>query len=224
MTAARPRVTLKIATSLDGRIATAAGESRWITGDESRAAVHRLRAEHDGVLVGSETAVIDDPELTARLEPAPLRQPLRIVLDSRLRLSPTSRLMRTLAVAPLLVITARDADRATWVALEAGGARVAAVPRDMDGLDIPAALQEMNTAHGVDALMIEGGGRVAASFMALGVVDRIEWFRAPILLGADARPAIGPLALKALADAPAFKRVAVRETGADLWESYERKS
>ncbi len=220
----RPRVTLKIATSLDGRIATAAGESRWITGEESRAAVHRLRAEHDGVLVGSETAIIDDPELTARFNPAPLRQPLRIVLDSRLRLSPASQLMRTLAIAPLLVITARDADRAQWAALEAAGARVAAVPRGIDGLDIADALVEMKTAHGVDALMIEGGGRVAASFMAAGVVDRIEWFRAPILLGADARPGIGQLALKSLSEAPAFTRVAVREAGADLWESYERKS
>ena len=82
----------------------------------------------------------------------------------------------------------------------------------------------MKSAHGVDALLIEGGGRVAASFMAAGAVDRIEWFRAPILLGADARPGIGPLSLKALAEAPAFTRVAVRETGADLWESYERKS
>lgn len=220
----RPRVTLKIATSLDGRIATAAGESRWITGEESRAAVHRLRAEHDGVLIGSETAVIDDPELTTRCDPAPLRQPLRIVLDSRLRLSPASRLMHTLAMAPLLVITARDADRKQWAVLEAAGARVASVPRGLDGLDIGAALREMKTAHGVDALMIEGGGRVAASFMVAGAVDRIEWFRAPILLGADARPGIGPLALKALVDAPVFARVAVRETGADLWESYERKS
>ena len=222
MTAARPRVTLKIATSLDGRIATAAGESRWITGEESRAAVHRLRAEHDGVLVGSETAIIDDPELTARIDPPPLRQPLRIVLDSRMRLSPTSKLMRTLALAPLLVITARDADQEARRGLEMAGALVAAVSRGLDGLNLDAALAEMS-GHGVSALMIEGGGRVAGSFLAAGFVDRIEWFRAPILLGADGRPGIGPLSLQALADAPAFTRLAVQETGADLWESYERK-
>ena len=218
---ARPKVTLKIATSLDGRIATAAGESRWITGEDSRAAVHRLRAAHDGVLVGSETAIIDDPELTARSDPPPLRQPLRVVLDSRLRLSPTSKLMRTLALAPLLVITARDADRDARIKLEAAGARVATVARGLDGLDLDAALAEMS-GQGVVALMIEGGGRVAGSFLAAGLVDKIEWFRAPVLLGADAKPAIGPLPVKALADAPRFARVAVRETGADLWESYER--
>lgn len=220
---ARPKVTLKIATSLDGRIATAAGESRWITGEESRAAAHRLRATHDGVLIGSETALADDPELTARTEPAQLRQPLRIVLDSRLRLSPTSRLMRTLAVAPLLVIAARDCDAGARAQLEAAGARVATVARGLDGLDLIAALAEMQD-NGVGALMIEGGGRVAGSFLAAGLVDRIEWFRAPVLLGADARPGVGPLALKALSDAPKFTRVAVRETGADLWESYERAS
>ena len=218
---ARPKVTLKIATSLDGRIATAAGESRWITGEDSRAVVHRLRAAHDGVLVGSETAIIDDPELTARSDPPPLRQPLRVVLDSRLRLSPTSKLMRTLALAPLLVITARDADRDARIKLEAAGARVATVARGLDGLDLDAALAEMS-GQGVGALMIEGGGRVAGSFLAAGLVDKIEWFRAPVLLGADAKPAIGPLPVKALADAPRFARVAVRETGADLWESYER--
>ena len=219
----RPKVTLKIATSLDGRIATAAGESRWITGEDSRAAVHRLRAEHDGVLIGSETAIIDDPELTARLDPPALRQPLRIVLDSRLRLSPTSKLMRTLALAPLLVITARDTDRDVRARLETAGARVATVARGLDGLDLNAALAEMSGA-GVKTLMIEGGGRVAGSFLATGFIDRIEWFRAPLLLGADGKPGIGPLALKTLADAPKFTRVAVRETGADLWESYERTS
>ena len=217
----RPKVTLKIATSLDGRIATASGESRWITGEESRAAVHRLRAAHDGVLIGSETAIIDDPELTARLDPPAPRQPLRIVLDSRLRLSPTSKLMRTLALAPLLVITTRDTDRDMRAKLETAGARVATVPLGLDGLDLNAALTEIGE-NGVRTLMIEGGGRVAGSFLAADFVDRIEWFRAPVLLGADAKPGIGPLALKALADAPRFTRVAVRETGADLWESYER--
>jgi diaminohydroxyphosphoribosylaminopyrimidine deaminase/5-amino-6-(5-phosphoribosylamino)uracil reductase len=219
----RPRVTLKIATSLDGRIATAAGESRWITGEAARAAVHQLRAGHDGVLIGSETAVVDDPELTVRGAIAPLHQPLRVVLDSRLRLSATSRLMRTLAIAPLLVITAHDADRDQTAALEAAGARIGRVTRGLDGLDIPEALAQMHDTHGVDALLLEGGGRVAASFVAAGLVDRIEWFRAPILLGAEGRPAIGPLPMPALADAPRFTRVAVREAGPDLWESYVRE-
>lgn len=218
----RPRVTLKIATSLDGRIATGAGESRWITGAESRVAVHGLRAAHDGVLVGAETAALDDPELTVRGAAAPLRQPLRVVLDSRLRLSTTSRLMQTLAAAPLLVIGARDADPAQVRRLRDGGARVALAPRGLDGLDLDAALDAMR-GEGVDALLVEGGGQVAASFVRQGLVDRLEWFRAPLLLGAEGRPAIGQLAVATLADAPRFRRVAVRELGPDLHESYERE-
>jgi diaminohydroxyphosphoribosylaminopyrimidine deaminase/5-amino-6-(5-phosphoribosylamino)uracil reductase len=220
----RPAVTLKLATSLDGRIATAGGESRWITGEAAREEVHRLRAGHDGVLVGAETAALDDPELTARCAPPALRQPLRIVLDSRLRLSPTSKLMRTLAIAPLLVIAARDADRGAARALQTAGALVAFVPRGLDGLDLTAALAVMRSEHGVDALLIEGGGRVAGSFLADGLIDKIEWFRAPLMLGADARPAVGPLALEKLSDAQRYVRVAVRECGADIWESYERGS
>lgn len=218
----RPRVTLKIATSLDGRIATARGESKWITGEEARAAVHRLRAEHDGVLIGAETAVVDDPELTARLDPSPARQPLRIVLDSKLRVSPSSRLMKTLSVAPLLIVGARDADRDLKQTLESAGARVALVPRNLDGLELDEVFEALKTEHAVDDLMIEGGGRVAASCLAAGCIDRIEWFRAPILLGADGRPAIGSIAMDSLSAAPRFQRVAVREVGADLWESYER--
>jgi len=218
----RPRVTLKIATSLDGRIATARGESKWITGEEARAVVHRLRAEHDGVLIGAETAVIDDPELTARLDPSPARQPLRIVLDSRLRVSPSSRLMKTLSVAPLLIVGARDADRGLQQALEAAGARVTLVPRNLDGLELDEVFEALKIEHAVDRLMIEGGGRVAASCLATGCIDRIEWSRAPILLGADGRPAIGSIAMDSLSAAPRFQRVAVREVGADLWESYER--
>lgn len=218
----RPSVTLKIATSLDGRIATARGESKWITGVEARAAVHRLRAEHDGVLIGAETAVVDDPELTVRLDPSPARQPLRIVLDSKLRVSPSSRLMKTLSVAPLLIVGARDADRSLKQTLEAAGARVALVPRNLDGLELDEVFEALKTEHAVDKLMIEGGGRVAASCLAAACIDRIEWFRAPILLGADARPAIGSIPMDSLSAAPRFQRVAVREVGADLWESYER--
>jgi diaminohydroxyphosphoribosylaminopyrimidine deaminase / 5-amino-6-(5-phosphoribosylamino)uracil reductase len=218
----RPSITLKIATSLDGRIATARGESKWITGAEARTAVHRLRADHDGVLIGAETAVVDDPELTVRLDPEPSRQPLRIVLDSRLRLSPSSRLMKTLSIAPLLVVGARDADRSLAQMLETAGARVALVPRGLDGLELDHVFAALKSEHGVDRLLIEGGGRVAASCIAARCIDRIEWFRAPILLGGEGKPGIGPIVMESLSAAPRFTRVAVREIGPDLWETYER--
>jgi diaminohydroxyphosphoribosylaminopyrimidine deaminase/5-amino-6-(5-phosphoribosylamino)uracil reductase len=213
---------LKLATSLDGRIATAAGESRWITGEAARAAVHVLRAEHDAILIGAETAVTDDPELTARTDPPPARQPLRVVLDTRLRVTPDLRLCRTLAQGPVLVIAGRDADRSDKARLEAAGIQVALAPRGLEGVDLSAALAQLSEDAGVRRLFVEGGGRVAASFLTLGAVDGLEWFRAPIVLGAEGRPGIGPLAIESLTGAPGFKRRAVEVLGPDLWERYER--
>jgi diaminohydroxyphosphoribosylaminopyrimidine deaminase/5-amino-6-(5-phosphoribosylamino)uracil reductase len=217
----RPRITLKIASSLDGRIATAAGESRWITGPEARAEVHRLRASVDAILVGAGTARIDDPKLTVRDAPAPPRPPLRVVLDSRLRLAPTSRLARTISAAPLLVIGATDAPMEAAAALAAVGAEVERAPATSNGLDLAAAFGLLS-ARGVRTVLAEAGGRLGASLIAGGFVDRLEWVRAPILLGGDGRPAIDSLALAKLSQAPRFTRLAARALGDDVWESYER--
>src|SRR5690606_7634207 len=115
----RPYLTLKLATSLDGRIATGAGESRWITGPQARFEVQKLRAAHDAVMIGTGTAWADDPELLARTDPRPPRQPLRVVLDSNLNLPPAGRLFDTLSDAPLLVIGAEDAEFERRAGLEA---------------------------------------------------------------------------------------------------------
>ena len=219
----RPFVTLKLATSLDGRIATASGESRWITGEAARAAVHRLRAAHDGILVGGETARVDDPELTARTDPPPAIQPLRIVLDSRLRLSPISRLARTRALGPVLVIAAPDADPIRRAELEGAGVDVAFAPAVAAGLDLAAALAHLSEVRGIRRLFVEGGGHVAASFLTLDAVDALEWFRAPIALGAAGRPAIAALPDGPLALAPRFRRLSVETLGPDIWERYERE-
>ncbi len=218
---ARPEVVLKLATSLDGRIATGSGESRWITGEEARAQVHRLRASSGAVLIGSGTALADDPELTVRIGPAPARQPLRVVLDSRLRLPLRSRLVATVGQVPLLVIGAEGADPAAAAALRASGAEVALVPGAPGAVEIASALSFL-ARRGVARVLVEGGGRVAASLVAQGLFDRLEWFRAPKVLGAEGRPAIGALALARLSDAPTLRRLAVREIGADLWETYGR--
>jgi diaminohydroxyphosphoribosylaminopyrimidine deaminase/5-amino-6-(5-phosphoribosylamino)uracil reductase len=214
-------VTLKLATSLDGRIATAGGESRWITGPEARAQTHRMRVECGAVMIGAGTARADDPELTARGDPAPKRQPLRIVLDSGFRLPLGARLVATLKDAPLLVIGAEGADPAGQIALNAAGVETALVQASMAGVDLAAALALLE-ARGKSRLLVEGGGRLAASLIKANLVDRLEWMRAPILLGEEGVPAIGPLGLERLSEAPMLRRVALRELGPDLWESYER--
>ena len=206
----RPRITLKLATSLDGRIATASGESQWITGEEARLEGHRLRASHDAILVGVETVLKDDPELTARLPGRSVDQPLRVVLDSRLRTPPTARL----AGVNTLILTS-DEPRPI------GTARVQQVAAE-DGRPAISAVLSALSAAGVTSVLIEGGGRVAASFLKASVVDRLEWFRAPILLGGEGRACVAGLALAKLADAPKFRRLSVQVVGDDLWERYER--
>ena len=211
-------VTLKLATSLDGRIATVSGLSRWITGEAAREAVHRLRAEHDAVLVGIATALADDPELTVRLAGYAGPQPARVVLDSRQRLSPVSKLAKTAREIPTYVVATTEPDPA----LIETGVRVIQV-RGSDG-DRPAlkSVVEALAAEGLSRLFVEGGGQLAASFVREGLVDALEWFRAPILLGGEGRPGVGALAIATLAEAPHFRRVEVREVGPDLWERYAR--
>lgn len=211
-------VTLKLATSLDGRIATATGESRWITGPEAREATHRLRSEHDAVLVGVETALADDPELTVRLPGWTGPHPARVVLDSRQRLADGCKLVATAREIPTYVVSTTPPDPR----LTNAGVRVLQV--DAIGDERPELRDVVATLarEGLERLFVEGGGQVAASFLRCGLVDRLEWFRAPIVIGGEGRPGIGALAVTALADAPKLRRLEVLEVGADLWERYER--
>lgn len=214
-------VTLKLATSLDGRIATASGESRWITGPAAREQVHRLRAMHQAVMIGVETAIADDPELTVRLPGFVGFQPVRVVLDSRQRLPLTSKLVRDAARLPTVVITGQNPNNR----LTDAGVTVLQVV-ESDGRPDPkaalAALRALLPLGEGAGVFIEGGGQVAASFLAAGLVDALEWFRAPIVLGDEGRPAVGAFVLKDLAAAPRFRRVAVEVVGDDLWERYEK--
>jgi diaminohydroxyphosphoribosylaminopyrimidine deaminase/5-amino-6-(5-phosphoribosylamino)uracil reductase len=214
-------VTLKLATSLDGRIATASGESRWITGPAAREQVHRLRALHQAVLVGVETAIADDPELTVRLPGFVGLQPVRVVLDSRQRLPLTGKLVRDAGRLPTVVITGQNPNNR----LTDAGVTVLQV-KESDGRPEPKAALAALRAHlplgAASGVFIEGGGQVAASFLAADLVDALEWFRAPIVLGDEGRPAVGAFVLKDLAGAPRFRRVAVEAVGDDLWERYEK--
>jgi diaminohydroxyphosphoribosylaminopyrimidine deaminase/5-amino-6-(5-phosphoribosylamino)uracil reductase len=211
-------ITLKLASSLDGRIATGAGESRWITGAEAREAVHGLRAAHDAVLVGVETALADDPELTVRTPGFSGRQPARVVLDSRQRLADGCRLVAGARAIPTYVVATTPPERR----LTDAGVRVITVPAlGEDRPELKSVVAAL-AAEGLAEILVEGGGQVAASFLRCGLVDALEWFRAPMVIGGEGRPAVGALALSALSDAPRFRRIDVTVLGDDLWERYRR--
>ena len=214
----RPMVTAKLATTLDGRIATAAGESQWITGHEARAYGHRMRADHDAILVGVDTLLADDPALTCRLPGLEHRSPVRIVLDRHLRTPPTAALVATAGQTPTWIVTETpsDADRAQMLA--GLGVEVITVAATADLDTVLAGL----AGRGLTRLLVDGGGRVHASFFASGVVDRVAWFRAALALGGDGLAGIAPLGLGRLADAARLRRTAVRPLGDDVLETYER--
>jgi len=200
----RPLFALKTATSLDGRIALASGESRWITGESARRAVHALRARYDAILVGSETALTDDPLLTCRMDGFAGRAKVRIVLDRRLRLAPSSELVKTAREIPTWVITAAQATSSPRCAeLTASG--VVVVPlKDASDAGFAVAVGKVLAERGLTRVLIEGGGQVAAAFLRAGLIDELAWFRGPSVIGGDGRAAIHPIGLMALADMPQF--------------------
>jgi diaminohydroxyphosphoribosylaminopyrimidine deaminase/5-amino-6-(5-phosphoribosylamino)uracil reductase len=161
----RPLVTLKAATSLDGRIASASGESRWITGVEARAWGHRLRATHDVVLVGIGTALADDPALTCRLPGLGNRRPLRVVADTKLRLKTSSQLARTARDHPVIVYAAEGSGEKRRTLLEAAGVRVLLAATGEEGRVLPAAILHSLAEMGITRVLLEGGGTLAAAFL-----------------------------------------------------------
>lgn len=217
----RPRITLKIASSLDGKIALANGQSEWITSAESRLKGREFRSEHDAIAIGANTAALDNPQLTSRI--AERRDPHRIVFDSKIRLSEKSNLAQTAKKTPVtLFCDAKALNKVKKASLEEYGVRVLPVERGPNGLDIVQALSMLKNLA-VKSLLLEGGGTLAASFIRLGIVDQIEWFRAPVILGAEGRPAIGDLNLTNINHIYRFERIDVREIGVDIWERYISK-
>ena len=219
----RPHVTLKLATSLDGRIATATGASRWITGSEARAHAHATRARCDAILVGIGTAIADDPDLTCRAPGLAGRSPLRVVLDGRLRLPLEARLVRTAGRVRTLVVTAAPADPDRAEALRAAGAEVAEIEPGVDGRPEVSATLTALAGRGIGRLLVEGGAATTGAFLAAGAVDEIAWYRAPTLLGGDGHPAVTPLGVTAPDDAPRFERVGSLTLGVDVLETYRRR-
>ncbi|MEN8181476.1 MAG: bifunctional diaminohydroxyphosphoribosylaminopyrimidine deaminase/5-amino-6-(5-phosphoribosylamino)uracil reductase RibD [Myxococcota bacterium] len=211
----RPFLSLKLAATLDGRIATRRGESRWISSPRARQWVQGLRERHDAVLVGSETVRADDPELVARRGGRIVHRPVRVVVDSKLRTPPSSRLVREAASSPVWILGARDAAASRRAALERRGVRVLAVSRRGPTLQLRRALERL-AQEGITTLLCEGGGRLAAALLRGGLVDELHWVVAPRLLGADAKPGLGPLEIRRLADAVSLEGLKVRRLGPDL--------
>jgi diaminohydroxyphosphoribosylaminopyrimidine deaminase/5-amino-6-(5-phosphoribosylamino)uracil reductase len=206
-----PWVTLKMAMSLDGKTATRTGDSRWITGEAARRFVHRLRDRHDAVLIGSGTALADDPSLTARLPGA--RSPLRVVADTRARLRPDSVLARTAAETPTLLLVGPGAKTGE---LEALGVHVVRVPTAGVGLDLGEGLRRL-AARGVHSVLCEGGASLAGALLDAGLVDELAWFIAPrIVGGSTALGAVGGVGIGGMSEALSLHSVRTRRFGDDL--------
>lgn len=210
-----PLVTLKLAATLDGRIATATGESRWITGPVARRKVHALRLTHDAVMVGSGTALADDPDLTVR-DMGVERQPVRIVIDRLLRHSPDSRLGRTARQNPVWMIHSHDAPMAAQKAWADQGATLIDCASVNDRLDLRAAMAAL-AERGLTRVLSEGGGTLAAALLRAGLVDDLCIFSGGVLIGDEGRPALGPLGLANLADALRPRLVEITSLGPDIY-------
>jgi diaminohydroxyphosphoribosylaminopyrimidine deaminase/5-amino-6-(5-phosphoribosylamino)uracil reductase len=215
VTQGRPHVTLKSAVTLDGKIADVHGGSRWITGEDARAETHRLRSLSDAILVGIRTALADDPALTVRLPQPWPREPYRIVLDPRARLSPEARVLMSGTPAKTIVAVGDQASSEALERLRISGATVVHCPPDGAGLDLRHLLRWL-AARDIASLLVEGGGETSATFLESGLVDRVAVFVAPMLLGGRAAPtAVGGQG-RALKDALRLRDVTVRTLGADV--------
>jgi len=215
ITTGLPFVVMKAAVSLDGKIATRAGESQWITGPGAREYGHRLRDRYDAVMVGINTVLADNPSLNTRL-PGGGRDAVRVVLDSQARTPPEANIIKSSPGAPVIIITTPGAPAERLTALEGAGARVEIVPAVSGRVDIKAAFSVL-ARRGITSVLIEGGGMVHASALDSGMVDKVVWFIAPLLIGG--REAPGPLGGEGperLAGATALDRVSVSRIGGDI--------
>ena len=213
ITTGLPFVTAKFAASLDGRIATATGESRWITSETARAAAHRLRHTHDAVLVGVNTVLADDPELTTRIEGG--RSPLRVVVDSSLRTPASARILQSASGQALVATTAR-ADTERLAHLRDLGVDVELIESGSSGVDLKALLAVLG-ARGLISVLIEGGASVLGSAFDAQIVDKVVAMLAPRIIGGFAAPgAVGGAGVTTLAAARLLRNVTVQHAGPDL--------
>ena len=220
-TIGRPMFTLKMASSIDGRIATASGESRWITGPEARRHVHLMRAKHDAALIGAGTARADDPLLDVRDMGLSNDNPVRIILDGGLSLSLTSRLAQTAKDVPLWICHRAGLDKArrkTWE--EIGATLIEVAHSDTGELDLADMAIQLGK-RGLTRVLCEGGGHLASSMIAAELVDTLVTFTAGLAIGSEGGAVFGPLQIDALADAPRFDLVQSRTVGHDIMTTWK---
>jgi diaminohydroxyphosphoribosylaminopyrimidine deaminase / 5-amino-6-(5-phosphoribosylamino)uracil reductase len=213
MRTARPFVHLKMAVSLDGKVATVNGNSRWITGEQARARVHEMRHQYDAIMIGGRTARSDDPILTDRSGKKRRRPLVRVVIEQYLRLSPESQLAQTTEAGPVLIFACGDADQDELAALQSRGVEV--IAQD-SALDLPNVLDDLGQ-RSIQSVLIEGGPFLAALMLDDGLVNKVTFFVAPIIVGGqDAPSAIGGSGAEKIADALQLDRVEVAQHGRDI--------
>jgi diaminohydroxyphosphoribosylaminopyrimidine deaminase/5-amino-6-(5-phosphoribosylamino)uracil reductase len=215
----RPLVTLKLAATLDGRIATGAGESRWITGEPARRLGHAMRGRHDAVLVGVGTVLADDPDLTCRIpgfRPTPV---VRVIVDTHLRTPLTSRLVATAAESPTWMLIREGTDPERRHALADLGVSVIETSGAVAGVDLAKGLAALAEA-GLTQVLVEGGAKIAAALLRADLVDRIAWFHAPSVMGADGWPSVQAFGVERLDLMPRFVRRAMRPVGDDTLSEF----
>lgn len=211
----RPHVMLKLATSLDGKIALDSGQSRWITGEKSRERVHQLRSAYDAVMTSVNTVKADDPLLTCRIAGLEARSPLRIVLDRRLETPLNCKLVQTAKQTPVWVIVEKNVDANRKKAMEDAGVRIIESTSDLQDII------QMLGSEGITRLMVEAGGTLAASLLMAKVVDEICWFRAPMLIGGDGLDVISALGNATLSGILRWKLLSSERVGEDVLEVFE---
>ncbi len=209
----RPRVTLKAAITLDGRLAAAGGDARWVSGPESRRVAHQLRAENDAILVGARTVALDDPELTTRLVRGP--DPLRVILDGKLSISPRARAAPGALIATVADVRQDPVHAKKASALRKRGAEILALPGKKGRVDLRALLDELGRRE-IQSLLVEGGGEVHGQLLRAGLVDEVVLFIAPKLIGAGGVPLLADAGPRRMADAWRLERVTVARLGDDL--------
>ena len=219
----RPLFTLKVASTLDGRIAMQSGESQWITGPEAREQGHLLRANHDAIFSGIGTVKADNPSLTCRLPGLEGRSPVRVISDRHLNLPLDGALAQSARAVPVWLVTVAGHDADKRRALEEIGVEIIEVSGDDSNRpDLGMAARAL-ADRGITRVLVESGGMMNAAFLQAGLIDRVVWFRAAKIIGGEGIPAVAHLGLEKLSDSLAYERVSVLNAGPDLMETYHRR-